>query len=81
MIYKAVAMCHSRYPPTVLSAGYGRTKFIPTSRVRIAVPLLIESGENAEETALLTDEPKIRYIWNVRSCDDLGNVCAAIAEE
>jgi hypothetical protein len=55
------------------------TTFIPTSSERIAVPVLIESREKAEQTALSTKEPEIRCIWTDRSRDDLGNVGAAVA--
>jgi hypothetical protein len=55
------------------------TTFIPTSTERIAVPVLIESREKAEQTALSTDEPEMRCIWTDGSRDDLGNVGAAVA--
>jgi ribonuclease HI len=55
------------------------TTFIPTSTERIAVPVLIESREKAEQTALSTNEPEIRCIWTDGSRDDLGNVGAAVA--
>jgi ribonuclease HI len=55
------------------------TTFIPTSTERIAVPVVIESREKAEQTALSTNEPEIRGIWTDASCDDLGNVGAAVA--
>jgi ribonuclease HI len=55
--------------------------FIPIRTERIAVPVLIESREKAEQTALSTKEPQIRCIWTDRSRDDLGNVGAAIAWE
>jgi hypothetical protein len=70
-------MCHSRYPPIVLWAGCGRNDVIPTSTARIAVPVLIESREKAEQTALSTDEPEMGCIWTDGSRDDLGNVGAA----
>jgi hypothetical protein len=50
------------------------TTFIPTSTERITVPVLIESLEKAEQTALPTKEPKIRCIWTDGSRDELGNV-------
>jgi ribonuclease HI len=43
------------------------------------VPVLIESREKAEQTALSTDEPEMRCIWTDGSRDDLGNVGAAVA--
>jgi hypothetical protein len=44
----------------------------------IAVPILIESRQKAEQNALSTNEPEIRCIWTDGSGDDLGNVGAAI---
>jgi hypothetical protein len=55
------------------------TTFIPICTERIAVPVLIESREKAEQTALSTEEPQIRCIWTDGSRDDLGNVGAAVA--
>jgi hypothetical protein len=55
------------------------TTFIPISLERIAVPVLIESREKAEQTALSTKEPQIRCSWTDGSRDDLGNVGAAVA--
>jgi hypothetical protein len=55
------------------------TTFIPTSTERIAVPVLIESPEKAEQTALSTKEPEMRCIWTDGSWDDLGNVGAAVS--
>jgi hypothetical protein len=52
---------------------------VPTSTERIAVPVLINSREKAEQTALSTNEPDIRCIWTDGSRDDLGNVGAAVA--
>jgi ribonuclease HI len=43
------------------------------------MPVLIESREKAEQTALSTKEPEIRCIWTDGSRDDLGNVGAAVA--
>jgi hypothetical protein len=43
------------------------------------VPVLIESREKAERTALSPKEPQIRCIWTDGSRDDLGNVGAAVA--
>jgi hypothetical protein len=55
------------------------TTFIPTSTERIAVPVLIESREKAEQTVLSTKEPEIRCIRTDGSRDDLGNVGAVVA--
>jgi ribonuclease HI len=55
------------------------TRFIPIWTARIAVTVLIESCEKAEQTALSTKEPQIRCIWTDGSPDDLGNVGAAVA--
>jgi hypothetical protein len=52
--------------------------FIPTSTERIVVPVLIESREKAEQTALSTKEPEIRCIWTDGSRDDLRNVGATV---
>jgi hypothetical protein len=53
--------------------------FIPISTERIAVPVIIESREKAEQTASSTKEPEIRCIWTDGSRDDHVNVGAALA--
>jgi hypothetical protein len=55
------------------------TTFIPICTERISVPVLIESREKAEQTALSTKEPQIGCIWTDGSRDDLGNVGAVVA--
>jgi hypothetical protein len=55
------------------------TMFISTSMERIAVPVLVESREKAEQTALSTREPQIKCIWADGSRDGLGNVGSAVA--
>jgi hypothetical protein len=55
------------------------TMFIPTSTERIAVLVLSESREHAEQPALSTDERGIRCSWSDGSQNDLRNVGAAVA--
>jgi hypothetical protein len=52
---------------------------IPISMERIPAPVLIESREKAEQTALSMDEREMRCIWSDGSWDDHGNVGAAVA--
>jgi hypothetical protein len=76
---KAVAMRHIRYPATVLWTGYSGNHVHTYSIERIAVPVLVESCEKAEQTALSTRGPQIKCIWTDGPRDNLGNVSAAVA--
>jgi hypothetical protein len=51
----------------------------PTSTQRIAAPVIIESRQQVEHTALSMSKALKKCVWTDGSHDDLGNVGAAAA--
>jgi ribonuclease HI len=74
-----VTLDYNNIHPEFSGQDIVETTFMPISTELIAVPVLIESREKAEQTALSTKEPEIRCIWTDGSRDVLGNVGAAVA--
>jgi ribonuclease HI len=71
--------CRQDIQPQLSGQDMVESTYIPTSTERIAAPVIIESRQQAEHTALSMSKARTKCIWTDGSRDDLGNVGAAVA--